>query len=216
MVPQSWIFMFFGLIVLVPNYPLVVSLIFLLSAIPPIIAFGKEANDLFYTSCLPIRKKDVVKSKIGFIVSYQLVYLLITAIALIASFFIYSQDIIGADGNVALPKGNSTGMDANIAIIGVFLLTFGIFNILFFPWYYSHPDKFTLPFFVSMLIASLLAVVLGCALPFFPVVGELFDAVTSSNWQIQLAFTLGSAVIFAVLTYFTYKLSVKNFIKIDI
>lgn len=216
MTPQSWIFLIMVGMVFIPDYPIIIPGVFALSAIPQMIAFSKEANDILFTATLPIKRNEVPKSKILFVISYELLFLLLIIICLIPAGYLYSHFSTATDVEGNFLYGNNAGMDANIAVVGIYLLTFAVNNFIFFPWYYKHPDKFTVPFFVSFIIASLFGCAIYFALGFMPFTKDIFDALTIDNWYYQLIFTVCSGLIFVGLSFLTIRLSVKHFAKVDI
>ncbi|MFA7111725.1 MAG: hypothetical protein WC174_05105, partial [Bacilli bacterium] len=157
-----------------------------------------------------------VKSKITFILSYELLFLLLVIICLVPSGILYATKSLNVDPEGNPIYGNSAGMDANIALVGIYLLIYAIHNIIFFPWFYKHPDKFTVPFFTAFIVASVLGCLIYFTLGFIPATATIFDALTSTNWYYQLIFTAGCTLIFVLLTILTYKLSIKHFSKVDI
>ncbi len=213
--PQTWIFLFFGLFAIIPQYPLSVLPIFLMSCVSTLIVNGKDANDIFYTASLPIKRDDVVKGKVLFFASLEVVFVLIAGIFIFLSYFLMKNGVFKNDDG-SIYTNNITSMNPNIAIIGVYFLTFGIYNIIFCPWWYKNPDKFTAPFFVAMIVGACVSSFFGSALIYIPKMGEYFNNVTSENWYIQLIFTLSSFVIFILLNLLTIKLSQKRFSKVDI
>lgn len=216
---QIYIMMFLGFLVVIPNYPIFVVPIFLMSVIPQLFAIGRATNDIFYTVTLPIKRKDVVKSKILFLSSLEIIFIFVTLIALIFSIYMSNNRIAvdeGINGVTSLLPGNSTGMDANIAIIGIYFLTFGIFNLFMFPLYYKNPNRLLIPFLLGSFISIVFAGGLSSLLAFIPFLAEYFDALTIDNWYIQLGFTALCILIFLLLNFISLKISQKHFEKIDI
>lgn len=215
MTPQTWIFLFFGSFAIVPQYPLSVLPIFLLSSVSSIISFSKEANDIFYTATLPIKRNDIVKAKVLFFMSVEIVYILITSIFICLSYFLMKNGVFKNDDGTTYVT-NLTSMNPNIAIIGVYFIAFAVYNLIFCPWWYKNPDKFTVPFFVAVIVAMIISSLFGTALVYVPNIDKYFNKVTSENWYIQLLFTLVSFIIFALLNWLTIKLSQKRFSVVDI
>ncbi len=213
--PQAWIFLFFGAAALIPQYPLSILPIFIMSSIPGTISFSKEANDIFYTATLPIKRNDIVKSKILFYASLEIAYILISCIFICISYFLMKNGVFKNDDG-SIYATNSTSMNPNIAIVGVYFITFAVFNIVFFPWWYKNPDKYTISFFVAMFAGAFVSGLLGSLLVYIPNINEYFNNVTSDNWYIQLIFTSLSIVIFALLNLFIIKICQKRFNKVDI
>ena len=74
--PTSIVFAFLGCLVLVPAYPY--SVIFMFGCLAPYLTFvnARETNDAWYTSILPLTKRESVLGKCLLIVSIQIFQLL--------------------------------------------------------------------------------------------------------------------------------------------
>lgn len=90
---------------LIPNYPYYMSFFYTSLAIYFTCLSGRDNHDIFYSMTLPIRKRDIVKSRFIPVIILQLAQI-ITAIpfAMIRSTF-------------RLP-GNYVGIEANVAFLG--------------------------------------------------------------------------------------------------
>lgn len=219
--PQAYIFLFFGCFTLMPSYPLYIIPIFFMSSISSIIAFAKEANDIFYTATLPIKRSDVVKSKVLFFATIETIFIALTSVFMIISILL-SKYVPGyadggsASGEVVSTSKNSTGMTANITIFGIYFIVFGIYNLIFCPWWYKKPEKFTAPFFVAMIVSTMISAILGTTVLYIPFLDTYFNAVTYNNWYFQLIFLVVSFGLFVLLSFIATKISQKKFQKIDI
>ena len=124
-VPLFWLL---SAMLLIPNYPYYVVLFYNLLGIFFICLTGRENSDLYYTLTLPIRKRDLVRSRVLFSVLLQLVQL-----AVCVPFAVLRQSF-------PMP-GNSVGMDAGLGFFAFAFLLLGVYNFTFFPAYYRAPDK---------------------------------------------------------------------------
>ena len=61
--PLSYLFIAFGLMTLIPGYPILVGAFFISFGIFQSYQTAREANDILYSALLPISKADVVRSK---------------------------------------------------------------------------------------------------------------------------------------------------------
>lgn len=213
--PQAYIFMFFGFFALIPDYPLFIIPVFFLSSIPTIVAFAKEANDIFYTATLPIKRNDVPKSKIIFFASIELAFILISGVFIFISYLLMKYQII-PNGDGTFYTKNSTGMNPNITVFGIYLITFGLFNLIFCPLWYRKPEKFALAYFTALFISMIGACILGTLPLIFTDVDKYFNLLTNDNWYFQLIFLVISIGIFILLNYLAIILSRKKFKKLDI
>ena len=107
-------------------------------------------------------------------------------------------------------------MTANITIFGIYFIVFGIYNLIFCPWWYKKPEKFTAPFFVAMIVSTMISAILGTTVLYIPFLDTYFNAVTYNNWYFQLIFLVVSFGLFVLLNFIATKISQKKFQKIDI
>ena len=105
---------------------------------------------------------------------------------------------------------------ANLAFLGNGALLLGVFNILFFPLYFSAPHKVGAPFLLAgaaqfLLVAVLIA--LRFSVPFWR---DLLTAPDPAYLGAKLAVFFTGVVLYAVLTALSLFLSVKKFERIDL
>ena len=62
--PLTWLFISFGIMTLIPGYPILCSVFFITLGIYQSFQSAREANDILYSSLLPVAKNDVVKGKL--------------------------------------------------------------------------------------------------------------------------------------------------------
>lgn len=148
--PANLAFFALSAMLLIPNYPYYVTFFYTSLGIFFVCLTARENHDMEYSMLLPIRKRDLVKSRIAFCVTLEAIQLLLAV-----PFAFLRQSILSA--------GNMVGMDANIAFFGFSLLLLGLFNLVFFSLYYQNPDKVGKAFvwasaaeFSYMLIAEVL------------------------------------------------------------
>ena len=76
--PTSIVFAFLGCLVIVPAYPYTVIFMFGCLALYLTLLYARETNDTWYTSILPVTKRENVKGKFLMAVSLQIFQLLIS------------------------------------------------------------------------------------------------------------------------------------------
>lgn len=76
-VVPTYLFIFFGALLLIPNYPYTVVFFFCCMGLFFSIQNARENHDTFYTAALPVKKRDVVKARCIFFVIVQLITILI-------------------------------------------------------------------------------------------------------------------------------------------
>lgn len=189
--------------VLIPNYPYTVIFFYVSMAIFFTCLLGRENNDVIYSLNLPIAKKNIVKSRFAYTIILQFFQL-----AIMIPFAIINAKIN--------PIGNQAGMDANIALFGLGFIVYGLFNLVFFHGYYLNINKVGISFVKSSIVISIIAcldVVSTYAIPF---VKDFLDTQGTAFLSYKLAFLALSIVLYLILTFFSYSLSVKNFLKQDL
>lgn len=137
--PTVALFWLLSAMLLIPSYPYYVILFYSMLGIFFVCLTGRENHDLYFTMSLPIRKRDLVRARFGFVVMIELIQLLIAV-----PFAILRQ-------RLPLP-GNEVGMDANIAFFGISLLLFGLYNWIFLTAYYAAPDKVGKTFAITSVV----------------------------------------------------------------
>ena len=105
-------------------------------------------------------------------------------------------------------------MNANLFALGVALLIFGLFNLLFIGGFFRTAHKFAKPF-VSYIVAAFLVIGAGEAVHHFPGLAAV-NTFGFEHILLQLVLFAAGAACYAVLTLISFKNSCKNFEKIDL
>ncbi len=135
--PTTFIFLSFGLMLLIPNYPAYVALMYMCLSIFFVFLNGRENKDIFFTVTLPIRKRDVVKSRCLMVAGIELSQLLLSVPVAVLNMIIYG-------GN-----GNQAGIEPNVAFYGLAFGMFAVFNVVFIPNFYKTAYKIGIPFLLA-------------------------------------------------------------------
>lgn len=189
--------------VLIPNYPYIVMFFYVTMAIFFICLLGRENNDVVYSLNLPIRKSNIVKARFLFAVIIQLLQL-----AIMIPLASLSQRL-----NVV---GNQAGMDANISLFAIGFIVYGFVNLVFFLGYYRDVNKVGVAFAKSsvlLFVFAALDVITTYAVPF---VKNCLDTADPEFLLYKLIFLVASVLVYVVLTFVTYKVSVRNFENQDL
>lgn len=155
--PSTYCLVVLGALVLIPQWPYVIVLLYGI-----LIAFfngmnAREMRDLAYSFSLPISRAGMVRARIYVMVGIELIMLVIMLIC------VCLREPLGING-VDQPM---VGMPANIALIGFSLATFAVFNAVFFPLYYRDPNKIGIPFLIACMVAMVFGILFE-AVPFLP------------------------------------------------
>lgn len=201
--PTVPLFLLLSSMLLIPNYPYYVVFFYTGLAVFFTCLGGRENNDIFYTMILPVAKRDIVRARFFFVILFEAVQM-----AVAIPFAILRQ-------KMPIP-GNEVGMDANITLFGLSLIMLGIFNFIFFRAYYSDVAKVGKAFGLACVgISVYMIAVETCdhAVSFFRDRLDTKDPLFLKEKLVVL--TIGLAA-FAVLTFASYRKSVRSFEALDL
>ena len=101
--PTGYIFLLFGVMLLIPNYPYLVAFFYQTLAIFFTFMNGNTTNDIFFTALLPVRKRDVVKARLGTVIGLEVLQMLIAVpFAILRSQISPTENLAGLDAGLAL------------------------------------------------------------------------------------------------------------------
>lgn len=203
--PLSYLFIMFGVMFLIPGYPILCGVFFVTLGIFQSFQTAREANDIVFSALLPIAKRDVVKGKYLFVCFIELCSFLLMAIVTVLRMTVMSG---------AQAYQHNALMNANLFALGMALLIFGLFNLIFVGGFFRTAYKFAKPF-VSYIIAAFLLICVGEAVHHVPGL-ESVNAFGFEHILLQFSiFALGAAC-YVILTLISFRVSCKNFEKIDL
>lgn len=201
----SYLFIAFGLMFFLPGYPVLCGAFFCTLGIFQSFQNAREANDIVFSALLPIAKKDVVKGKYLFSCFIELcTFLLMTAATVIRMTVLSSSSVY---------RSNAL-MTANPFALGMALVIFGLFNMIFIGGFFRTAWKFGRPF-VIYTVAAFLTIGAAEALHHFPGL-EALNAFGTDRILLQLCLFAACALIFLLLTFLSYRRACRNFEKIDL
>ncbi|MBI9049212.1 MAG: ABC-2 transporter permease [Anaerolineaceae bacterium] len=201
--PTCFIFLSFGSMLLIPNYPYYVAFFYQTLAIFFMFMAGNATNDIFFTTLLPIRKVDAVKARVVTVVIIELMQILLS---IPFAFLRY----------ILLPTDNMAGMEANAAFFGFVLIMFGIFNLIFLPKFYKTAYKTGWPFLNASIAMLLFIAVVEAAVNLNPAWKLSLDTINPAYLPQQLIVLVLGLIVFAALTLIGNNLSVKRFETLDL
>ena len=196
----SYLFIAFGLMFLLPGYPILCGAFFVSLGLFQSFQSAREANDLVFSALLPIAKRDVVKGK----------YLFACALILMAVSVILRMTVFSAS---AVYRSNAL-MNANFFALGAACVVFGLFNWIFVGGFFKTADKFARPF-VSFIIAAFLVVFAAEAAHHVPGLGSL-NAFGTDHLALQLVLLAAGILIFLLMTLSSCRKACKDFERIDL
>ncbi len=201
----SYLFIIFGLMFFLPGYPILCGVFFTTLGIFKSFQNARETNDILFSALLPIAKRDVVKGKYLFVCFIELCSLIIMGFATVMRMTLLS--------NSYTYKTNSL-MNANFFALGLALLIFGLFNLIFVGGFFKTAYKFGKPFF-SYIIVCFIIIFIGESLHHFEAFNFL-NAFGTDYFYIQLLLLITGIVLYVFITFVSYKKSCKRFENIDL
>ena len=157
-------------------------------------------RDFLYSKLLPIPKSDIVRGKFLLILFIELISLVAGGLLLIPRFcFIqpYFEFLMGAD----------------FGTLGVALLMYGVFNLIFLPWLFAKPEKPVWSILVSCLAAAMIFGIYIGICGAIPELALLINSFAPEHIGIQLSMLGGGLILFALLTVLAYTLAKRNFLR---
>lgn len=199
--PMTFVFAFFGIMLMIPSYIYYVAFFYVTLGIFFAFMNGRENRDTYFDAILPVSKNDVVKSKLAFVWIVESV-----SVIFAVPFAILSQRVNPNGSNLA-------GIEANVAFFGLSLIMFTLFNAVFLNEYFKTAYKVG----KSYLIASaVLALFVGLAetADHMPVIGAYLEGAHGQVVQLPILF-VGIAVF--VMSFFVINIQcAKKYEKVDL
>ena len=201
----TYLFMLFSLMFFLPGYPVLCGAFFVTLGIFQSFQNAREANDAVFSALLPVAKSDVAKGKMLFVCFIQLCSFVLMAVAAIIRMTALSDSAV---------YRNNALMNANPFALGLALVIFGLFNLIFVSGFFRTVYKLAKPF-VVYIIAAFIVIGIGEAAHHFPGMQSLnafgFDCI-----GLQLGLLAGGAVIYALLTLIAVRRACRFFEAIDL
>ena len=201
----SYIFILFGLMFFIPGYPILCGVFFVTLGIFQSFQNAREANDIVFSALLPVAKKDVVKGKFLFSCFIELCSILLMAIATLIRMTVLAD--VGVYRNNAM-------MNANFFALGIALLIFGLFNLIFIGGFFKTAYKFGKPF-VTHIIVAFTIIGISEALHHIPK-WEAVNAFGFEDFGLQFGLFVLGAIAYIALTVISYGSACLNFERIDL
>ena len=199
--PSLYVFIFLGALVLVPAYPYGVVFFFAMLGIFQSMMYARETRDIYFTALLLVRKRDAVKAKLLLAAFAQLAQLLFSVP------FAFLRTLY-------LSEGNPAGIEANAAYYGFGLMSFGVFNLVFFTRFFKTAYKAGAAFLIA-LIPSAIGIFAMEAVVHFPGM-EWLDGVSPELLLRQIPVLLAGIVIYVAAWLLAYKAGAQRFSQVDL
>lgn len=200
--PTAGIFLLLTSLMLVPEYPMLISFFYCTLGIFFICVGGRENRDIDFSLLLPVSRKDIVTARFILVIVLE-----VLQVAMCVPFIALRWSVIRVP--------NSVGMDPNIALLGMGFVFFGIFNRLFFTRYYRNTLKIGLSFLLATLATSLFMIVGEAATFVIPFVRDLLDTPDPLFMGEKLLVLGIGMLVYGVLTWRAWAKSVESFTALD-
>lgn len=201
--PTNVIFLSLSAMLLIPNYPYLVTFFYTTLGIFFLCLNGRENHDIEFTLALPVRKREIVKARIAFTMIVELLQVALAAAC------------IGLR-NRLMSVPNEVGLDANLALLGMAFLLFGLFNYVFFLSYYRNPAKVGMAFLLGSIPVTVLVVAVESLTHIQPFFRDVLDTPDPQQMAAKLAVLGAGAVAWALLTVAAYRISAHRFEALDL
>lgn len=198
-----FIFLLFGMLLLIPSWLYFIAFGYIFIAFFNTFTIGRANQDIFFTVCLPIPKKDVVRARV---LSISLMEVLQIVIAI--PFVLLN--------NRLYPNGNIIAMDVNFAFMGCVFIMYAIFNAIFFPMFFKTAYKAGVPIFLGVLVSSVFAMAVEFGVQSVPALKASLDTLNAAYMIDQLYVLIAGIAVFVLATWLAYKKSAKYFEKVDL
>lgn len=201
----TYLFIAFGLMALLPGYPILCGVFFITLGIYQSFQSAREANDIVYTALLPVAKSDVVKGKFQFVIFIELCgFIVITICTLVRMIILFDSQVYR----------DNVLMNANFFFLGTALILFGLFNVIFVGGFFKTGYKIGKPFILYMIAAF---ITIGIAETLHHIPGlEALNAFGFDEIFLQIILLLSGIIVFLFMTYLSFRKATIDFEKIDL
>ena len=191
--PLNYFFLGFAAMLLIPHYPVYIGFFYMCLSVFWIFNNSLINKDSLFNILLPISKNNIVKARCLLVALYEIVFILLS-----------------------IP----TGINANIAFFGLLLIVISAFNFIFITKVYKKTEKIGGPFLLGGIAFLLLYILFD--VPF--IIKDMFsfdlfrrlDSLNSQDLGLKLIILFVGIVIYSLSWFATYKVSCKNFKKVDL
>ena len=199
--PMTYVFMFFGVMLLIPSYPYYITFFYVTLGLFFSFMNGRENRDLYFDAILPVSKKDTVRAKTAFVWIVEII-----AVVFSVPFAFITQKINPNGSNLA-------GIEANVAFYGLSLIMLAVFNAVFLCSFFKTAYKVGKSFLFAC-IPTALFIAAAEAADHMPVIGDFLEGKGGQLVQLPVLF-VGIAV-FTVSYFAVNKQCAKIFEKVDL
>ena len=203
--PLSYWFLAFALMTMIPGYPILVGGFFVCLGLFQSFQNAREQNDVIYTALLPVRKTDIVRAKVGFVVMIEC-----AAWGLCAVLTLVRMALL----NAAPVYLTNAMMNANLVYLGWLAVLYGLFNLIFVRGYFKTVYKLGKPFVIFTVLGFLLV---AAAEVVHHIPGlEWLNSTGFEHIGGQVVFLLVGISLFLMMTGYSLAASVRSMERLDL
>lgn len=201
----SYVFIVFGLIFLLPGYPVLCGAFFTTLGIYQSFQNTRETNDILFSALLPISKEDVVRGKYLFVCLIELCSALLMTLIAVLRMTVFADSPVYRENAL---------MNANGFALGTAFVLFGLFNAIFVGGFFRTVYRIRKPFIIYIVV-NFVVIAVAEALHHFPGLSAL-NAFGTDAFGLQMGLLILGMSIYVVLTYISFRKSCSRLERIDL
>ncbi len=201
----SYLFIPFGLMFLVPGYPVLCGVFFVTLGLFQSFQNARETNDILFSALLPIAKRDVVRAKYRFVCLIEGCALLLMGLSVALRMTVFAD--------AAVYRANAL-MNANGFALGLAFLICALFNAVFVGGFFKTAYRLGRPF-VLYIIAAFLVVAVGETAHHIPGLDGL-NAFGTRELPLQLTLAAAGALLYGLVTWLSCRRACARFETLDL
>lgn len=201
----SYVFIVFGLMFLLPGYPVLCGAFFTTLGIYQSFRNTRETNDILFSALLPISKEDVVRGKYLFVCLIELCSALLMTLIAVLRMTVFADSPVYRENAL---------MNANGFALGTAFVLFGLFNAIFVGGFFRTVYRIGKPFIIYIVV-NFVVIAVAEALHHFPGLSAL-NAFGTDAFGLQMGLLILGMSIYVVLTYISFRKSCSRLERIDL
>lgn len=201
----SYVFIVFGLMFLLPGYPVLCGAFFTTLGIYQSFQNTRETNDILFSALLPISKEDVVRGKYLFVCLIELCSALLMTLIAVLRMTVFADSPVYRENAL---------MNANGFALGTAFVLFGLFNAIFVGGFFRTVYRIDKPFIIYIVV-NFVVIAVAEALHHFPGLSAL-NAFGTNAFGLQIGLLILGMSIYVVLTYISFRKSCSRLERIDL
>lgn len=201
----SYVFIVFGLMFLLPGYPVLCGAFFTTLGIYQSFQNTRETNDILFSALLPISKEDVVRGKYLFVCLIELCSALLMTLIAVLRMTVFADSPVYRENPL---------MNANGFALGTAFVLFGLFNAIFVGGFFRTVYRIGKPFIIYIVV-NFVVIAVAEALHHFPGLSAL-NAFGTDAFGLQMGLLILGMSIYVVLTYISFRKSCSRLERIDL